>query len=83
MYTPESPTPGLDEDSQAWLARELESIRQQFESRIYTVAALPLGVGNPYPTGTDAYAVNARKAGETAGNGTGCPVWWYKLADIL
>lgn len=42
---------------------------------VYTVATLPTGAGN-VEEGDIAYASDARKAGETGGNGTGCLVFY-------
>jgi hypothetical protein len=41
----------------------------------YTVANLPANMS----VGAIAYATDGRKSGETAGNGTGCPVYWNGL----
>ena len=38
----------------------------------YPVAELP----GTAQVGTQTFAANGRKSGETAGNGTGVPVWW-------
>lgn len=43
------------------------------------VAALP---STGLSEGDWAFALNGRKSGETAGNGTGCPVWWSAPAGV-
>ncbi|EME1468081.1 hypothetical protein H3H12_24905 [Serratia marcescens] len=64
-------TPGASQGVKVTNAGGLTSIRDLTPGN-FLVAELPAGENK----GAFVYARNARKAGESAGSGTGCPVYW-------
>ena len=77
LSAPPDPKSGFD--SPAWQGWFYSLFFRYASKGNFTVAALP-GVSptlpNGPPAGSFAYATNGRKVGESAGNGTGVPVYY-------